>query len=100
MVTHQRPEGTPILARKPIAQLPEDGTVHLRKHGCRIVGVLIESRPSDKLPVQARQQIHPIHAVIAGQLLDRPLGEAPIFLHGIVVTGRMRPRGPRLRITR
>ena len=70
MVTHQRAEATPILTRKPITKLPEDRTVHLTKHSCCEVGVLIEGRPSGELPVQTLQQIHPIHAVIARQLLN------------------------------
>ena len=62
---HQARESSPILAYKPISELPEDGPVHPAKDGCRLVSVLIEVRPPREFPVQAFHQVHVVHAVIA-----------------------------------
>src|SRR5437867_3364091 len=58
VLAHQARKSTLILARKPIAELPEDGAVHSGKEGRRVVGVLVEVRPSRKLPVQAFHKVH------------------------------------------
>ena len=53
-------------------------------HGPRIrddkVGVLIEVRPSPKLPIQTFHDIHPICTLIARQLLDQFLGKVSVLL--------------------
>lgn len=54
-------------------KFPEDSAIHLAKHCGRKVGVLIEVRPSRKLPIQAFHDIDPICTVIARQLLDQHL---------------------------
>lgn len=77
---HQARESSPILAREPMSELPEDGPVHSAKDGCRIVGVLIEVRPPRECPVQAFHQVHVVHAVIARQFLDQLGREASVLL--------------------
>jgi len=77
---HQVRESSPILAREPMSELPEDGPVHSAKDGRRIVGVLIEVRPPREFPVQAFHQVHSVHAVIARQFLDQLVREAPVLL--------------------
>jgi hypothetical protein len=62
---HQARESSPILAREPMSELPEDGPVHSGKDGRRIVGGSIEVRPPREFPVQACHQVHVVHAVSA-----------------------------------
>ena len=77
---HQARESSPILAREPMSELPEDGPVHSGKDGRRIVRVSIEVRPPRECPVQAFHQVHVVHAVIARQFLDQLVREAPMLL--------------------
>ena len=76
---HQARESSPILAREPMSELPEDGPVHSAKDGRRIVSVLREVRPPREFPVQAFHQVHAVHAIIARQLLDQRGREAPVL---------------------
>jgi len=78
--THQARESSPILAREPMSELPEDGSVHSVKDGRRIVSVSIEVRPSRECPVQAFHQVHAVPAVIARQFLDQLGREASVLL--------------------
>src|SRR5438128_7018267 len=79
MLAHQARETAPILAREPMAELPEDGAVNAGKEGCSVVGVLVEVRPSRELPVQAFHKVHSVYAVIARQFRDQLVGEAPVL---------------------
>jgi hypothetical protein len=77
---HQARESSPILAREPMSELPEDDPVHSAKDGRRIVSVSIEIRSPRECPVQAFHQVHAVHAVITRQFLAKLVREAPVLL--------------------
>src|ERR1700719_12749 len=79
MFAHQARKSASILAREPIAELPEDGAVDTGKEGCSVIGVLVEVRPPRKLPVQAIHKVHSVYAVIARQFLNQLIGETPVL---------------------
>src|SRR5690606_10664719 len=54
--------------------------VNFPKHDGRVVGVLIESGPASKLPIQAFHQVHPVVVVVTRQLFYLPQGKAPALL--------------------